>query len=628
MKKVFRVLFSMLLVFSIFGVVNVLAEEVIFKITGFSVNEKSDKVTVNEVSLSEGQLINNVEFTYKDDYIKYDITVKNNTSDSYTIKSISDDNTSPYLKYTYDDLSDVKLDAGEEKTFNLTITYIQQVNTLKISDQAVKLTLTYESVDGSTGSEVIGGSDNNGTISNNITNPKTGDNIYLYIILGLVSIGGLVITTVSKRRIAKSVMVIALVSSLIIPFGVSADSDNILVQFDNTINSYRGAGFYDNDDYLISDYDTFVSTHDFEVEEDTSLFYIYEAESDMWIAANYEDFSMNQIDYDDIPDNSMVKVLTQDEYSNLDKIILPDGITKIGMAKFAGVLNISEVVIPDSVEEIGLGAFMTSEMEEVHIPKSIVTLGASAFSYCTNLKEVTFEEGINLETINGGTFDGTSSLEEITIPKSVKTLDEAFFYSGVKKVVFEKGCKVTELHDNLFAYAANLEEINLPDKLEIIGDCSLQNTKIKEITIPATVTLTKNGAFAGCKELETVVFEEGSQFTTLGTGTFGRDSKLKNIVLPDSLITIGYGAFSQCEGLETLTIPASVVDIQQDTFYNNNSLTSVVFENPNGWSRTYGSNAYNPNGNIISISSSDLSNPTTAASRLRNLNLAYNWHRD
>ena len=37
MKKVFRVLFSLLLVFSIFGVVNVLAAETIFSITDISV---------------------------------------------------------------------------------------------------------------------------------------------------------------------------------------------------------------------------------------------------------------------------------------------------------------------------------------------------------------------------------------------------------------------------------------------------------------------------------------------------------------------------------------------------------------------------------------------------------------
>ena len=233
MKKVFRVLFSLLLVFSVFGVINVIAAENIFTITGISVKEKSNGVTVNDVSLSEGVIVNNIIFTNEDDYIKYDITIKNNSDEDYIIKSISDNNESNYLNYTYDDLSNVKLNSSEEKTFNLTITYIEESSNNVITNDGVSLTVTYEKEDGTTGTEVIGG-DNN-TISNNISNPKTGDNIYLYIILGLISVGGLVITTVSSKKFAKGMMVIALASSLIIPFGVNAETSSFEIIFDNTI---------------------------------------------------------------------------------------------------------------------------------------------------------------------------------------------------------------------------------------------------------------------------------------------------------------------------------------------------------------------------------------------------------
>ena len=230
-KNASKVIFSLLLIVSIFGVVNVLAEEVIFKITKIEVKEKSDKVTVNDVSLSGGTITNDIVFTDKDDYITYNITIKNNTSDKYTIKSISDDNTSQYLKYTYDDLSNIELDAGDEKTFNLTITYVQETTNLTISDQAVSLTLTYEKEDGTTGSQTITNSNN----SASITNPKTGDNITLYIILGLVSVTGLVIISVSKKQLSKSLMVVAVASSVLLPLGVKADSDKFIIKFNNNI---------------------------------------------------------------------------------------------------------------------------------------------------------------------------------------------------------------------------------------------------------------------------------------------------------------------------------------------------------------------------------------------------------
>lgn len=245
-KNITRVLFSLLLIVSIFGAFNVLAETVVFRITKIEVKEKSDKVTVNDVSLSGGQLKNDIVFTEKDDYIKYNITIKNATSDEYTIKSISDDNISPYLEYTYDDLSNVKLESGEEKTFELQIKYIQETDNLTISDQAVSLTLTYEKVDGTTGSETITNDDNNNTNTTptdngevkgtSIINPKTGDNITIYIILGIISLIGLAITTVSKKHLSKSLMAITVISMVAIPLGVRAESDKFIVKLNNSIS--------------------------------------------------------------------------------------------------------------------------------------------------------------------------------------------------------------------------------------------------------------------------------------------------------------------------------------------------------------------------------------------------------
>lgn len=248
-KNISRVIFSLLLIVSIFGAFSVYAADVIFQITGISVKEKSDKVTVNDVSLSGGSINNDIVFTEKDDYITYDITIKNVSDDDYTIKSITDDNDSEYLEYTYDNLANVKVNKGESKTFELTITYKQETSDLTITDKAVSLTLTYEKEDGTTGTETITNDDNNGTTTPDdtnttgevkgatITNPKTGDNITIYIILGLVSLTGLVITTVSKKHLQKSLIVVALVSLVAIPLGVKADSESFKIVFKNNIQT-------------------------------------------------------------------------------------------------------------------------------------------------------------------------------------------------------------------------------------------------------------------------------------------------------------------------------------------------------------------------------------------------------
>ena len=257
-KNISRILFSLLLIFSVFSIVNVVAEEAIFQITNISVKEKSDKVTVNDVSISGGELNNDIIFTNLNDYIKYNITIKNVSDDTYTIKSISDNNNSNYLEYTYDDLSGVKVESGNTKTFELQIKYIQETSDLTISDQAVSLILTYEKEDGTTGSEVITNNSNNdssnvvGGSSDNIINPKTGDNITLYLLLGIVSLVGLCVTTVNRRQLNKSLMSIAVLSMVVIPFGVKADSERFEITFaTNKIeNSY--SELISGKDYIIA----------------------------------------------------------------------------------------------------------------------------------------------------------------------------------------------------------------------------------------------------------------------------------------------------------------------------------------------------------------------------------------
>ena len=65
-------------------------------------------------------------------------------------------------------------------------------------------------------------------------------------------------------------------------------------------------------------------------------------------------------------------------------------------------------------------------MEKVIVPNSVRRLGSSAFSSCSHLRAVLFEENSHLERIESRCFYGCG-FTEITIPKSVRFIgDEAF----------------------------------------------------------------------------------------------------------------------------------------------------------------------------------------------------------
>ena len=233
MKRIIRITLKSVLLsilfFCVFNIITSYAAETIFKITSLSVKEKSAGVTVNNVNLdtSNDSITNDVIFTDVNDYITYDIKIKNTSSDSYTIKSISDNNTSEYLDYTYDDLTNTVLSSNAEKEFNLTITYTKQATNPNLSTTETNLIITYEKENGEQGQSEVTPS------VNPSNNPKTGDSIIIYFVLSSISIVGLIILSKTKKK--TNILLVTIM--LLIPLYVKANTLSLSIRFNNTLKA-------------------------------------------------------------------------------------------------------------------------------------------------------------------------------------------------------------------------------------------------------------------------------------------------------------------------------------------------------------------------------------------------------
>lgn len=65
--------------------------------------------------------------------------------------------------------------------------------------------------------------------------------------------------------------------------------------------------------------------------------------------------------------------------SYIKKIIVEEGVTRIGSSFFAGRFNLEEVQISDTVTSIGKYAFKECGLKEIYIPKSVKSIEADAF---------------------------------------------------------------------------------------------------------------------------------------------------------------------------------------------------------------------------------------------------------
>ncbi len=249
------------------------------------------------------------------------------------------------------------------------------------------------------------------------------------------------------------------------------------------------------------------------------------------------------------------------------------------------ILDIPSVYAGKTVVGIGWGAFsMREQVKSVKIPSSIEWVGVHAFSWCTTLEEIIFEDGVVV--IDEGAFYECSALKSIILPPSMKSLGVYAFEgcSGLTSVTILngdiriergafKGCYGLKdangfvvVKNILFDYFGNSDLISIPTEVKEVSSGAFEgHTEIKSVTISDGVRINAN-AFHGCSGLQdsdgfvivkdvlsdyfgdksAVVIPNGVK--SIGSGAFEGHSEINSITIPSSVVSIGY-AFSGCSGL-------------------------------------------------------------------------------
>ena len=111
------------------------------------------------------------------------------------------------------------------------------------------------------------------------------------------------------------------------------------------------------------------------------------------------DGSGEMFDYDADPARKNLPPWSEEELQkrfgmenvSITKIVLKNGITRIGDAAFAG-MKITEVNIPETVTSFGAFSFKNCEsLKKVEFPATLTEIGRDAFADCTALEEVVYE---------------------------------------------------------------------------------------------------------------------------------------------------------------------------------------------------------------------------------------------
>lgn len=185
------------------------------------------------------------------------------------------------------------------------------------------------------------------------------------------------------------------------------------------------------------------------------------------------------------------------DLENLAGIVIPASVTKLSCLFWnnynLSVLKVAEnnpayksvgnIIYTKDGQTLVLAA---KNLTEVTIPSGVKTIGSWAFRQNFNLKKVSFEEGIVLETIEDNAFDSCGILTEITLPSTLRTLGEYVLICcfELKSITLPEGIKA--IPTGAFTNCRSFTEISLPSTLESIGDFTFGNTKLSVVKYNGT----------------------------------------------------------------------------------------------------------------------------------------------
>ena len=180
----------------------------------------------------------------------------------------------------------------------------------------------------------------------------------------------------------------------------------------------------------------------------------------------------------------------------LDNLTLPDNITEIGADCFAVCMELDSITLPAKLEKIGDGAFSSdSGLGSIIIPESVKEIGKVVFINCEALQNVNIPKGVT--TIGTAPFYSCDHLTAITVDADNQN------YCADDGVLFNKDKTLLIQYPN----GKSATSYTVPETVTTIGEASFaEETDIKEIVIPKTVSSIEKNAFGMCTSLNDVYY--------------------------------------------------------------------------------------------------------------------------
>jgi len=307
--------------------------------------------------------------------------------------------------------------------------------------------------------------------------------------------------------------------------------------------------------------------------------------------------------------------------TEVKKLSVPSGVTKIGQYAFYNAAGITGVTLPSGLESIEYGAFNNcASVQTLTVPKTVTSIDGGALKGMDSLQSLTipFVGGSRTATGSAGVlgylFGNTSSSTTGTtrqyyaasssyyyyIPQTLQTvtvtddstLPYGAFYGCSMLTQITLPGSVTNIADKAFYNCSGISALAMGDKLTSIGVSAFYGcSKLVNVTIPKSVTSIGSSAFENCTTLGGVYISDMAAWCRISFGSetgnplycakklYLNDAEVKVLSVPSDVIEIKNYAFYNAGGITSVTLPSGLKSIGYSAFYNCGGIQTLTVPN-------------------------------------------------
>ena len=295
------------------------------------------------------------------------------------------------------------------------------------------------------------------------------------------------------------------------------------------------------------------------------------------------------------PGTKLMAMFSFGNCNKIERVVLPDSITRIDQATFVGCTALKEILIPHSVQFIYDRAFLDHNEQTGQTERSLRRIYGSPNTTAEAFADANGIEFVNIEEITSGDTneDGEITIADYQITKEYICGSGLIIYGLIAGDVNKDGA--VDAFD-LFEIDKLMNNIGLTDYTYTVT--SGNNAKINgyvgtdsTVKVPAridgyNVTGIDSYTFKNNTRITKVTLSEGIK--TVGYGAFLNCTSLTEVTLPETATSIGTYAFKGCTNLEKIVIPAGVTSINANSFTGCSNVT--IYGVTGSFAQTYANN--------------------------------------